>query len=42
MTHKSQRPFLAIEKKPLKINYLIMINDVKMYLAKLKERKGKE
>ena len=30
------------KKMPLEINYLIMIGNVKMYLAKLKERKGKE
>ena len=36
------RLFLLKEKKPLSFNYLNMICDVKMCLAKLKERKGKE
>ena len=30
------------EQKPMKINYLVKICDVKMYLAKLKDGKGKE
>jgi len=26
----------------MRVNYLVMIGNVKMYLAKLKERKGRE
>ena len=36
------RQLFAKEQKPVKINYLVMICDVKMYLAKLKDGKGKE
>jgi len=38
----SQRHLLNKKQKPLKFNYLIKICDVKMYLAKLKDGKGKE
>ncbi len=37
-----QRHLLDYKQKPLKFNYLIMICDVKMYLAKIKDGKGKE
>jgi hypothetical protein len=40
MTQKSLRPFSFLKKSPVLFNYLSMISDVKMNLAKIKERKG--
>jgi hypothetical protein len=42
-THKSHIGFhFCLKRKPMKVNYLHMIWDVKIYLAKIKDCKGKD
>jgi hypothetical protein len=42
MTHKSLKAFILKKEKPMKVNYLHMIWDVKIFLAKIKDCKGKD